>query len=62
MADAAIIHCRFDYKGLTLGLSYDINVSKLSVSTNTFGAPEVSMMYTIKTKHKNRQGYCPVMM
>lgn len=62
MADAAIIHCRFDYKGLTLGLSYDINVSKLSVSTNTFGAPEVNVMYTFKTKHKNRQGYCPVMM
>jgi len=62
MADAAIIHCRFDYKGFTLGLSYDVNISKLAVSTNTFGAPEVSMMYTFKTKHKNRQGYCPVMM
>lgn len=62
MADAAIIHCRFDYKGLTLGVSYDINVSKLAVSTNTFGAPEVGVMYTFKTKHKTRQGYCPVMM
>ena len=62
MADAVIMHCRFDYKGLTIGVSYDINVSKLSVSTNTFGAPEVNVMYTIKTKHKNRQGYCPVMM
>jgi type IX secretion system PorP/SprF family membrane protein len=62
MADAAIIHCRFDYRGLTLGVSYDINVSKLSVSTNTFGAPEVAVMYNIKTKHRNRQGYCPVMM
>jgi type IX secretion system PorP/SprF family membrane protein len=62
MADAAIIHCRFDYKGLTVGLSYDINVSKLAVSTSTFGAPEVGVMYTIKAKHKVNQGYCPVMM
>jgi type IX secretion system PorP/SprF family membrane protein len=62
MADAAIIHCRFDYKSFTLGLSYDVNISKLSVSTNTFGAPEISLVYTINTKHKSRQGYCPVMM
>ena len=62
MADAAIIHCRFDYKNFTLGLSYDVNISKLSVSTSTFGAPEVSLIYTVNTKHKSRQGYCPVMM
>lgn len=60
--DAAIIHCRLDYKRVTLGLSYDINISKLAVSTSTFGAPEVSLMYTITTKHKFNQGYCPVMM
>jgi type IX secretion system PorP/SprF family membrane protein len=62
MADAVIFHCRLDYKGLTLGLSYDVNVSKLAVSTSTFGAPEVGLMYTITTRHKSRQGYCPVMM
>ena len=62
MADAVIVHCRFDYKGFTMGLSYDINISKLNASTNSFGAPEVSVMYTIKGKHKNRQGYCPIMM
>ena len=60
--DAAILHCRFDYKGISLGLSYDINISKLAVSTSTFGAPEVGVMYTISTKHKINQGYCPAMM
>ena len=62
MADAVIIHARFDYKAFTLGLSYDINVSKLQASTNTFGAPEVGVMYTIKGKHKSRTLFCPVMM
>ena len=62
MADAVIIHARFDYKAFTIGLSYDINVSKLKVSTNTFGAPEVGVMYTIKGKHKSRALYCPIMM
>ena len=63
MADAVIAHVRFDYKGLTVGLSYDVNISKLNVSTSSFGAPEVSLMYTIKSKYKNKyQGYCPVMM
>ncbi len=62
MADAVIMHCRFDYKSLTLGLSYDVNISKLQVSTSTFGAPEISVMYAINTRHKSRQGYCPVMM
>ncbi len=62
MADAFILHCRFDYKNFTLGLSYDVNVSKLAVSTSTFGAPEIGLMYVVNTKHRNRQGYCPVMM
>ena len=62
MADAIIAHCRFDYKHFTIGLSYDVNISKLSVSTSTFGAPEISLMYIFNTKHKSRQGYCPVMM
>jgi hypothetical protein len=62
MADAFIIHSRFDFKAFTLGLSYDVNISQLSSSTSGFGAPEVSVMYTFKTKHKSRQGYCPVMM
>lgn len=62
VADAVIIHARYDYKSLTIGLSYDINISQLSVATSTFGAPEVSVMYTITTKHKSRQGYCPIMM
>lgn len=62
IADAVIIHTRFDYKSFTLGLSYDVNISKLNTSTNTYGAPELSIMYTIKGKHKTHEGYCPIMM
>jgi type IX secretion system PorP/SprF family membrane protein len=62
MADAVVFNCRFDYKGFTVGLSYDVNISQLSVSTSTFGAPEVAVMYTIAAKHKPTPGYCPVMM
>ncbi len=62
MGDAVIIHSRFDYKGFTLGLSYDVNVSKLKTATSTFGAPEISIMYTIAAKHKPRPSFCPVML
>lgn len=62
MADAAIFHCRLDYKRVTVGLSYDVNVSKLAASTSTFGAPEISLMYTIAAKRKPTPGYCPAMM
>jgi type IX secretion system PorP/SprF family membrane protein len=62
MADAVIIHSRIDYRRLTIGLSYDINVSSLTSSTSTFGAPEVSITYIITSKFKPKPGYCPVML
>ena len=62
MADAVIIHSRVDYRKFTLGLSYDINVSSLASSSSTFGAPEISVVYTITSKFKPRPGYCPVML
>ena len=62
MTDAVIIHTRLDYKALTIGLSYDVNVSKLMPATSSFGAPEISIVFTGVSKHKPRPGYCPVML
>ena len=62
MTDAMIIHARLDYRGFTTGLSYDVNVSKLASSSSTFGAPEISIMYSIASKFKPHPGYCPVML
>lgn len=62
MGDAMIVNARLDYRAFTLGLSYDINVSKLRTVSSTFGAPEISMMYTITTKHKPRPSFCPYML
>lgn len=62
MGDAVIVQTRLDYRAFTLGLSYDINVSKLRTASSTFGAPEVALMYTITTKHKPRAVYCPFML
>ena len=62
MGDAVIAHVRFDYRNFTVGLSYDINVSKLQSASSTFGAPEISLMYTIVKKLKPRPGICPAML
>jgi type IX secretion system PorP/SprF family membrane protein len=59
--DAVIIQARFDYKGVMLGLSYDINVSKLIPGTQTVGAPELAFMYTGCFRKKPHPFLCPTM-
>ncbi len=61
LLDAVIVHARFDVKGFSAGLSYDINVSKLMVASKSIGAPEVSLMYQGCARKKPRPGHCPVM-
>ena len=61
LLDAVIVHAKFDIKGFSAGLSYDINVSKLLVASKTIGAPEVSLMYQGCARKKPRPGHCPVM-
>ncbi len=60
--DAIIISTRFDYKGFSCGLSYDVNVSKLLPATNSVGAPEISLMFQGCSRKKPRPGHCPVML
>lgn len=57
--DAFILQTRFDYKGFTLGLSYDINISKLTPASQTMGAPELAIMYTGCTRKKPHPYLCP---
>lgn len=61
LLDAVIVHAKFEIKGFSAGVSYDINVSKLLVASKTIGAPEVSLMYQGCARKKPRPGHCPVM-
>lgn len=44
-ADAIIAEAMFEYKNFMLGVSYDVNVSKLSVASSGMGGLEVSLRY-----------------
>jgi type IX secretion system PorP/SprF family membrane protein len=59
--DAFILQTRFDYKGFTLGFSYDINVSKLIPASQTLGAPELAIMYTGCMRKKPHPFLCPTL-
>ncbi len=61
LLDALILSARIDYKGFSAGLSYDINISKLTPASQTVGAPEVSLMYQGCFRKKARPGHCPAM-
>jgi type IX secretion system PorP/SprF family membrane protein len=61
LLDAVIVSGRLDIKGVTCGLSYDINISKLIPSSKTIGAPEISLMYQGSFRKKPHPGHCPRM-
>lgn len=60
-ADAIIPNVRLDYKNITIGVAYDVNVSNLSRGTNTVGAIEVGLVYIYQ--HRKRPAFtnatCP---
>ncbi len=63
-ADALIVSTRFDYGDFLIGLSYDINFSKLSQVSNLNGGPEVSLVYILNSGRDaggslRQQMYCP---
>ncbi len=60
--DAAVITLGIDYKKLNVNFSYDINVSKLNVASNSQGGPEISLQYIIdkKKKVKHKEVPCPI--
>jgi type IX secretion system PorP/SprF family membrane protein len=59
--DAVIPNVRIDYKNITLGVAYDVNVSSLTRATSSFGAIEVGLMYVYKKKERKMEGRatCP---
>lgn len=57
--DATIISARVDYLNLSLGVSYDINVSSLQDASNAMGGPEVSLMFTTNLPQRDRKVDCP---
>ena len=52
--DAIILAVKYDYKDYRIGISYDINVSKLRIASKSRGAFEISFMYLIRTPNKNK--------
>jgi type IX secretion system PorP/SprF family membrane protein len=59
--DALIAQMRLDLGGLTLGVSYDINLSKLTVSSKSIGGPEIMVMFQGCMYHKPRPFLTPVL-
>lgn len=52
MKDALIVYSRYDFKNfLSLGLSYDINLSKLKTASSGKGGLELSLLYILKDKN-----------
>ena len=60
-SDAAIAALRFDWKGFSMGASYDINVSSLKVATGGNGGPEFSLAYIGNLSSRKSSGKitCP---
>lgn len=51
--DAAMLTAGLTFYGITIGASYDINLSKLMQATNARGAFEISLIYKLKIEKKN---------
>ncbi|MGB1248045.1 MAG: PorP/SprF family type IX secretion system membrane protein [Chitinophagales bacterium] len=50
--DAASFIIQYKHNQITAGFSYDINTSDLKKATNTYGATEIGIVYTIKKVEK----------
>ena len=58
--DALIPNLRFEYNSLTISMSYDINLSKLTQASHVRGGPEIAILYTgIIKGYKPRKIFCP---
>ncbi|HNE47525.1 MAG TPA: type IX secretion system membrane protein PorP/SprF, partial [Chitinophagales bacterium] len=57
--ESTAIAARLDYGKISLGVSYDINISSLSDASNTNGGPEISLTYIDALPRKARKIPCP---
>ncbi len=62
--DAFVVAANMDYKNFNVGVSYDINTSKLAVATNNRGAFELSIIYIFKrvVPFVAKKRVCPIYM
>jgi len=63
--DAGILKLGLDYQNFNLGVSYDINFSKLRVASNGLGGIELSLIYIFNNSKPYQVPYhrqCPVFM
>lgn len=60
LKDAMIFTARVDFMGVNIGISYDVNLSKLTTATKANGGPEISIIYVGSLKHQNTEVLCPV--
>lgn len=58
-AESTAIMARLDYNKVSLGLSYDVNISALSEASNNNGGPEISITYIDNLPQKPRKIPCP---
>lgn len=62
--DAFVVAANMDYKNFNVGVSYDINTSKLAEATNNRGAFELSIIYIFKriVPFVAKKRVCPIYM
>jgi hypothetical protein len=62
--DAFALAANMDYKNFNVGVSYDINTSKLAEATNNRGAFELSIIYIFKkiVPFVAKKRVCPIYM
>jgi type IX secretion system PorP/SprF family membrane protein len=62
LVDAVIVGARLDFQGFIMAFSYDFNISKLRVASQSRGAYELSVIYTGHFTSKAKRRYvipCP---
>jgi type IX secretion system PorP/SprF family membrane protein len=64
LKDAVVVAANMDYKNYTVGISYDVNTSKLVAATNQRGGFELSVIYIFKkaVPFIAKKRVCPIFM
>ena len=65
MQDAGIVKIGLDYQNVNIGMSYDINFSRLYVASQGRGGLELSLIYIFNKPRKYElpiHQHCPVFM
>jgi type IX secretion system PorP/SprF family membrane protein len=64
LKDAVIVAANMDYKNYTVGISYDVNGSKLNAATNQRGGFELSIIYIFRkvVPFIAKKRVCPIFM